>query len=96
MKLCLAHEIERQRSERTRELPLVQRLLEAALPARGRPQHRAPNRGWRGQPARAAAFRFTGRSIDGVFRRIAFHYRREAERQAREMREREREGGWER
>jgi hypothetical protein len=84
MKLSLAHEIERQRAERTRGLPLAQRLLEAAMGPARQEHHpiTALDRRRRRQPDRPA-LRFTGRSIRGFFRRLAFYHQREAELQAR-------------
>ena len=97
MKVTLGRELQRQRSERRRELPLARRLLEAALPQRRSSQRSSDRVLQRKRPGNLSEFTFTGHAVQGFFRRIAHHYRRETEMYLREReRERQREGGWER
>lgn len=91
MKLSLGQEIQRQRDERTRDLPLVRRLLEAAVPARRQAGGRFAELDRRRAKQHQQRVIFAGASVRGFFRRLAYHHRREAELQAREL-ERTREG----
>lgn len=98
MKLALSQELERQRGARSLDRPMTQELLRSASRRRQPEMQRERGRlGWSAGRSRRRAVRQPVLGVNRFFRRLAFHFQREAERAVREWeRLHGRDQGWER